>query len=284
MRDPTDDELKLEELRGGDSASSSALGELGVAEGAVDGAVDAAVPVVAAPESVDLAVLKLSATEVDDAPSAPSPPNPGDDALEASGKAIESKRAGDAAHPDAARQAQAHAALASLVLPQVCACCGAPSSASRKLDLETRPGALIVPLCERCLTHDAVSRTRSLSVVLAALLIGGATALGLPLMFERLANAGTWQLSVGSWFSRWGLFVLPCGIVAGLFGMRGLGWYAWARLRRRPGCSRYPALAIRETPREDWVAVLRCARADFAQQLLALNPERVIALSRGVAP
>lgn len=177
-----------------------------------------------------------------------------------------------------------HTALASLVLPDACACCGAPASASRRLDLGARAGVLIVPLCDRCLTHDAVSRTRSLSVVLAALLIGVAGALGLPLALERASESGAWQLSLNSWFSRWGLFLLPCGIVFGLLGVRVFGWYARQRLGRSEACAPAPSLALRETSAaDDRLAVLRCARAEFAEQLLTLNPGRLAAPAPGMA-
>ncbi|MCA9629255.1 MAG: hypothetical protein KC766_16390 [Myxococcales bacterium] len=182
-----------------------------------------------------------------------------------------------------AREATRDAAmlLSSLRLPSLCACCCAPASASRKLDLADHSGVLIVPLCDRCLTHEAVSRTRSLSVLLAALLIGGSMALGLPLALERLADSGHWQLSVNSWFSRWGLFVLPCGIVCGLLGLRALSWHLLDHGRTGRRCAAGPAVALRQTPRDpEHVAVLRCAQAQFAEQLLELNSGR---LSRLVA-
>ncbi|MGE0321109.1 MAG: hypothetical protein AB7S68_02335 [Polyangiaceae bacterium] len=272
------------ESNSGEDASITALGDAtgGVSAYRATGssATAADVPVGPAAEPVELGVLPLTVVADEDrestslgaahgaAEGAPSPPN---------------SRESKAATKSLAAE-EAHRALASLVLPQVCACCGAVSSASRRLDLDAQIGALIVPLCERCLTHDAVARTRSLSVVLAASLVGGATALGLPLVFERLASRGTWQLSVDSWLSRWGFFLLPCGIVLALFGLRSLGWYVWARLRRTPNCSPAPVVAIRETGRSpgeaETVAVVRCTRPDFAHQVLALNPRRVIALSR----
>ncbi len=224
--------------------------------GAAQQPADAADVVEAAPHAVELELL-ADAVDVDTEPDE-----------------VESER--DAPRGAASNPVPSASVLAAaLVMPSVCACCADVASESRRLELGAAPWVVIVPLCDRCLTHEAVDRTRSLSVILAALLLGVASAVGLPLALERLSEGGLVQLSATSWFSRWGLFVLPCGLVLALVLGRALGWH-WSSRRRHARCAPGPALAWRQLSGEGRrVAVLRCAQPSFAAQLLALNPARL---------
>lgn len=199
----------------------------------------------------------------------------------------------------------AAAACAQLVLPSICVCCADPSSHVRGLALNPPSPAgasprMLLPLCDRCYTHEAVERTRALSVAVAGLLLGISLALGLPLALERLAAGGARQLSVASWLSRYGIFMIPCGVMLGLMAVRWLT-FAWTQHRRRRafydaglvGCVVEPALSWwgelpgHAKPKSARKGLLLCRNPRFASALSEANPgclrlaQDALALGRG---
>lgn len=186
----------------------------------------------------------------------------------------------------------AAAACAALIVPSICVCCGGASSQARSLSLDptnksTTSPSMLLPLCDRCYTHDAEERTHSLSLAVAGLLLGTSLALGLPLALERLAEGGARQISAVSWLSRYGIFLIPGGVILGLMIARVVA-YAWARRRRQrafqeagsTGCVAPPALSLRSegssgTDKTSRKYGLLCRNPRFASGLLAANPGRV---------
>lgn len=186
----------------------------------------------------------------------------------------------------------AAAACAELVVPSICVCCADTSSQVRSLALHPPSPAgagasMLLPLCERCYTHEAVERTRALSVAVAGLLLGISLAWGLPLGLERLAQGG--RLSAASWLSRYGIFLIPCGIMLSLMAARWLT-FAFTQHRRRrafhaaglTGCVVEPALSWRnvELPVDSTKKAARkyallCRNPRFAAAMLAANPGRL---------
>ena len=67
------------------------------------------------------------------------------------------------------------------LVPEDCACCGAPAAASRVERQLVGEGSLIVPYCRDCHRHAAADSTRDLAIVLASSLLALALATGLPI-------------------------------------------------------------------------------------------------------
>jgi hypothetical protein len=79
--------------------------------------------------------------------------------------------------------------VASLVLPEECACCAA--AATHRLALGRGDGAsLLVGYCDECAEHQAGSASRVLALALSSLLLGLVGAAGLPLLFPNLGLVG----------------------------------------------------------------------------------------------
>jgi hypothetical protein len=67
------------------------------------------------------------------------------------------------------------------VVPEGCACCGAPAARSRLEQTAERARSLIVPYCERCLRHASARTTRNLAAALSSCLVALTLTLALPL-------------------------------------------------------------------------------------------------------
>src|SRR5450755_5017893 len=70
------------------------------------------------------------------------------------------------------------------ILPEECACCAEP--ATHRLAARRRDGvSLLVGYCDECAEHQASASSRVLALGLSSLLLGLATASGLPLLAPR---------------------------------------------------------------------------------------------------
>lgn len=74
-------------------------------------------------------------------------------------------------------------------LPEACACCAAPSTASRVLRRSGAP-PLVVPYCAECHARFGRLRTRTLSFAVAGCLLAMTFAGALPVLFDSLSFAG----------------------------------------------------------------------------------------------
>jgi hypothetical protein len=72
-----------------------------------------------------------------------------------------------------------------LIVPGVCACCGALASSSRVERGPTEVHSIIVPYCDACQRHVSSASTRVLASTLASCVLGGTLAAVLPLLWQQ---------------------------------------------------------------------------------------------------
>ncbi len=131
------------------------------------------------------------------------------------------------------------------LLPEECACCG--NSATHQLATELGARSLLIGYCDECAEHQASASSRVLAVALASLLLGLTSALGLPLLAQRVGALGLALLALVSAFVPFIFLWLPRGQFAPPHTARGAAviWLPDGRL---------------------W-----CARSSYAERVAALN-------------
>ncbi len=175
------------------------------------------------------------------------------------------------------RLTEASVSLSELVTPTGCGCCGDARAVGHRVEARRRNKSHVesirLPLCEACLEHTSASVTRALSLGLGLTLLGVGLGAGLPLALEQ-AGDGWLNLSVVGWFSRWGLFLVPC-LITGLVGA--LVMWREARRVKRPPTPTCARAALRGEPLIAWrgAQALSVASLRLAQELIRLNPERL---------
>jgi len=131
------------------------------------------------------------------------------------------------------------------LLPEECACCGNPTT--HQLAVEHAGRSLLIGYCDGCAEHQASAASRLLAVALASLLLGLASALGLPLLVPRFGAPGLAALALFA-------SLVPCVFL----------WLPRARLT-----SGHAA----QGPAAAWFpdGSLWCARPSYAERVAALN-------------